>query len=253
MIPKVIHYCWFGGQPLPKLARKCIRSWQKYLPDYEIRRWDESNFDISMMPYVAEAYAAKKYAFVSDVARYWILYHNGGVYFDTDVEVIAPMDDIVARGAFMGCEQIYRAGNPPESLGVAPGLGMAAEEGHPFYREMLDYYASIHFDAGLHYTRQPTIVEITTRALVAHGLENSPGIQQVDGIWIYPHSYFNPMSIVTKEIVISPETRSIHHGAASWASPWYKFKTSVQKAIGPGPTRFLQSLKHTIKRSNPRK
>lgn len=104
MIPKIIHYCWFGRGPLPELAQKCIASWKKYLPDYEIKEWNEDNFDVNIIPYTAEAYQAKKYAFVSDYARFWIMYHYGGIYFDTDVEVIRPMDDIVANGNFMGFE-----------------------------------------------------------------------------------------------------------------------------------------------------
>lgn len=102
MIPKVIHYCWFGGNPLPKSAQKCIALWRKYLPDYEIKEWNENNFDVNIIPYTAEAYKAKKYAFVSDYARFWILYKYGGLYFDTDVEVIKNMDDIISKGPFMG-------------------------------------------------------------------------------------------------------------------------------------------------------
>jgi len=105
MIPKVIHYCWFGRNPLPSLAIKCIESWRKYLPDYEIKEWNEDNFDVNIIPYTQEAYQVGKYAFVSDYARFWILYKYGGLYFDTDVEVIKPMDDIIARGPFMGCEK----------------------------------------------------------------------------------------------------------------------------------------------------
>ena len=107
MIPKTIHYCWFGGKPLPKSARKCIASWRKFFPDYVIKEWNESNFDVKMVPYTAEAYAAKKYAFVSDFARFWILHREGGVYFDTDVEVIRPMDDILERGAFLGMDSSF--------------------------------------------------------------------------------------------------------------------------------------------------
>ena len=94
MIPKVIHYCWFGGNPLPNIAVKCINSWKKYFPDYEIIEWNESNFDLFSCDYCREAYDAKKWAFVSDYARFKILYEHGGVYFDTDVEVIKSMDDI---------------------------------------------------------------------------------------------------------------------------------------------------------------
>ena len=98
MIPKIIHYCWFGHNPLPNSAIKCINSWKKFFPDYEIREWNEDNFDVESIPYTAEAYRIKKYAFVSDYARFWVLYHHGGLYFDTDVEVIKPMDDIIERG-----------------------------------------------------------------------------------------------------------------------------------------------------------
>ena len=104
MIPKKIHYCWFGRNPLPESALKCIESWRKYLPDYEIIEWNEDNFDVNSIPYTQQAYAARKYAFVSDYARFKILYEHGGLYFDTDVEVIKPMDDIVADGPFMGFE-----------------------------------------------------------------------------------------------------------------------------------------------------
>ena len=101
-IPNTIHYCWFGGNPLPPLAEKCIASWKKYLPNYDIKRWDESNFDVNSIPYTKQAFAAGKYAFVSDYARFWILYNYGGIYFDTDVELINNMDGIIASGPFMG-------------------------------------------------------------------------------------------------------------------------------------------------------
>lgn len=99
MIPKIIHYCWFGGNPLPELAQKCIASWKKFLPDYEIKEWNESNYDVRKIPYIEQAYNAKKYAFVSDYARFDILYQYGGIYFDTDVEVIKPFDEILKRRA----------------------------------------------------------------------------------------------------------------------------------------------------------
>lgn len=106
MIPKIIHYCWFGGNPLPELAKKCIKSWEKYFPDYEIKEWNESNFDFNSCNYVKEAYEARKWAFVSDYARFKILYEYGGIYFDTDVEVVNSMEDILKKGAFIGRERI---------------------------------------------------------------------------------------------------------------------------------------------------
>ena len=104
MIPKIIHYCWFGGKEVPQSAKKYIESWKKFLPGYEIKRWDESNFEVNAIKYTREAYAAKKYAFVSDYARFWILFNYGGLYFDTDVEVIKPLEDIISKGAYLGVE-----------------------------------------------------------------------------------------------------------------------------------------------------
>ena len=104
MIPKIIHYCWFGGNPLPPLALECIASWKKFLPDYEIKEWNEKNFDVNITPYTAEAYLQKKYAFVSDVARLIVIYEQGGIYMDTDVEVIKPLDDLLENKAYMSFE-----------------------------------------------------------------------------------------------------------------------------------------------------
>lgn len=211
MIPKIIHYCWFGHNPLPPLAIKCIESWKKFLPDYEIKEWNEDNFDVNIIPYTAEAYRARKYAFVSDYARFWILYKYGGLYFDTDVEVIRPLDDIIARGPFMGCETDAQKG--VTSIGVAPGLGLGVNPGLGLYKNLLDYYKNLHFDPE-HLTI--TIVGHTTQVLRDMGLQDKKGIQQVAGVWIYPSEYFNPTNIVTHRLHITSNTRTIHHYAASW-------------------------------------
>ena len=128
-IPKIIHYCWFGGKPLPDEYKKYIDSWKKYCPDWEIREWNESNFDFSSCEYAMEAYDAKKCAFVSDYARFKILYEYGGVYFDTDVEILQPLDEILKNGPFMGIEKIGSAyqSNPGLGHGVANGLGLYKE------------------------------------------------------------------------------------------------------------------------------
>ena len=131
MIPKKIHYCWFGRNPLPESAKKCIASWRKYFPDYEIIEWNEDNYDVNKIPYTQQAYAAKKYAFVSDYARFDILYQHGGIYFDTDVEVIKSFDDVLEHGAFMGCEI---DGSSRSGIAVAPGLGIAAAPGLGLYK-----------------------------------------------------------------------------------------------------------------------
>ena len=120
-------------KPLPHLAVKCINSWKRYFPDYEIKEWNESNFDVNIIPYTKEAYEAKRYAFVSDYARFWILYHYGGIYFDTDVEVIKPMNDIISKGAFMGWETAVKKNIP---VYINPGLGIGCETGNLIYREL---------------------------------------------------------------------------------------------------------------------
>lgn len=211
MIPKIIHYCWFGLNPLPPLALNCIESWKKFLPDYEIKEWNEENFDVNIIPYTTEAYQAKKYAFVSDYARFWILYHYGGLYFDTDVEVIKPLDDIIARGPFMGCETDPQRG--ATTIGVAPGLGLGVNPGLGLYKDLLDYYEGLHFDPK---HIMITIVGHTTHVLRTKGLQEINGTQQVGGIYIYPSEYFNPINIISKRLHITSNTRTIHWYAATW-------------------------------------
>lgn len=211
MTPKKIHYCWFGHGPKPELAVKCIESWRKFLPDYEIIEWNEDNFDVNEIPYTAQAYAAKKYAFVSDYARFKILYEHGGLYFDTDVEIIRPMDDIIAAGPFMGCECAATPGATPNELGVAPGLGLGVNPGLGLYAELIDAYRQRDFGA-----TGETVVTITTDLLCQYGLKNMPVIQQVAGINIYPNDYFCPINYETGEMQITEHTRSIHHYSGSW-------------------------------------
>ena len=228
MIPKIIHYCWFGGNPLPPLAEKCIASWKRFLPDYEIKEWNEQNFDINIIPYTAEAYQAKKYAFVSDYAHFWILYHYGGLYFDTDVEVIKPMGSIIAKGAFMGCEQDSKSGI---ELTVAPGLGLAVESKHEIYKAILEEYDSFHFINEDGSNNDKTVVEYVTEILKKHGLRNSPGIQNINGINVYPSEYFCPRNTVTKRMHITNNTYTIHHYMASWKDGGFNLKKIIRKFI----------------------
>jgi len=216
MIPKIIHYCWFGGNPLPKMALKCIASWKKFFPGWEIKEWNESNFDVHAIPYIAEAYGAKKYAFVSDYARFKILHDYGGVYFDTDVEVIAPMADIILKGNFMGCEKEYKPDASPQNLCVAPGLGMGAEAGLDFYNKILDFYKSIHFMLPNGKLNQETVVSYTTKLLCQSGLQNTNSVQCIENINIYPKEYFCPIDYDDQSVKMTENTRSIHHYASSW-------------------------------------
>ena len=224
MIPKVIHYCWFGRNPLPERAKKCISSWRKFFPDYEIKEWNEDNFDVNIIPYTAEAYKAKKYAFVSDYARFWILYKYGGLYFDTDVEVINSMDDIIARGPFMGIEVPATETSQPA---VAPGLGLGVYSGLGLYKEILDYYAPLHFLREDGTFNQVTVVNHVTKVLEQNGMCPTNDVQEVAGVWIYPRDYFNPLDDLTGRLVITENTRAIHWYTRTWSdSPSWRIKLS---------------------------
>ena len=215
-IPKTIHYCWFGGNPLSEKELACIESWKKFLPGYEIVRWDESNWDVRCCDYVSEAYDAKKWAFVSDYARLDILYRYGGLYFDTDVELIKPLDDIIERGPFMGFETDWTDGVDGT---VALGLGLAANPGLGLYQALLVSYQGDHFVNPDGSFDETTIVIRTTEVLLEHGLDQKPGIQNVGSVWLYPSEYFNPKDFLTGEIHITDNTRSIHHFSMSWKNP----------------------------------
>lgn len=247
MIPKVIHYCWFGGNPLPKDAEKCIASWRKYCPDYEIKQWNESNFDLNSCVYTNEAYKAKKWAFVSDYARFWILYKHGGLYFDTDVELIKPVDDLVNNGSFMGEELDI---NENEKKKCNPGLGLAAAPGLGLYKEILDYYEQQHFLNSDGSTNLLTVVERTTEILRKHGFKGDGSIEEVDGVLIYPPDYFCPMNYRTGKIKITKNTRSIHHYSATWQSSYDQFKTKLQHVLGRTLTEKIIGLKNKLKRKS---
>lgn len=232
MIPKVIHYCWFGGNSLPELEEKCIASWRKYLPEYEIKEWNESNFDVNCCEYVREAYQAKKWAFVSDYARYWILFNFGGLYFDTDVEVIKSLDNFVAAGPFMGTEKDFDARRVQGNyVAVNSGLGMGFEKGNEFIGELLKEYESSHFiqETGS-YDLSNTVVLRTTNRLISYGFDNqSHTIQTIKGITIYPKDYFAPMNYYTGEISITENTRTIHHYLATWLNKREKQIMEIKK------------------------
>ena len=233
MIPKIIHYCWFGRNPLPELAQKCIASWKKYLPDYEIKEWNEDNFDVNIIPYTAEAYKAKKYAFVSDYARFWILYKYGGIYFDTDVEVIRPIDDIIERGNFMGFETDPKPQLKADAseASINPGLGII--------KKMLDFYEGKHFVHEAVMKNQITVVHIATQVLRENGLKDLVGIQEVAGCFIYPSEYFCPINVTTGRIHVEKNTRTIHHYAGTWVDKKFSMKELVKRLI---PEKILLSL-----------
>lgn len=228
---------------MPKSAEKCIASWKMYLPDYEIVRWDESNFDVNIIPYTKEAYAAGKYAFVSDFARFWILYHYGGIYFDTDVEVIRPMADILGRGGFLGVESDRNG-----KITVNPGLGFAASKGSEPIWELLSLYRTFHFLNADGTLCLKNVVEITTEYLSARGLRNTDEIQHCCGFTIYPKDYFCPIDYDTRELKITENTRTIHHYAESWVPRSTRFKNALSRLFGKRFMRCLISIKAFVRK-----
>ncbi len=251
MIPKVIHYCWFGRNPLPEDAKRCMASWRKYLPGYEIIEWNEDNFNVNAIPYTAQAYAAKKYAFVSDYARFKILYGNGGIYFDTDVELIKSLDGIIAAGSFMGIEKSLATTKGEGYIGVNAGLGLGAEKGLPIYKAFLDFYNNRNFIG-----ETGTVVTIVTQLLMLQGLKNENEMQYVAGVKIYPAEYFCPMDSTTGIIKITPATVSIHHYTCSWIDHksvkfrLYQFKKLLIKFFGEKSIMNIVAFLNFLKSKN---
>ena len=241
MIPKVIHYCWFGGNPLPELAQKCIASWKKYCPNYEIKEWNENNFDLSVCDYVKEAYDAKKWAFVSDYARLDIIYHNGGIYLDTDVELLKPLDEFLGVSAFFGAE----------STGfVATGLGFGAEKKNKVVKHMLDEYTNIHFkklDSTFDTTPCP---RRNTKPLEEEGYRFSEKeIWKAKDVVVFPPKYFCPIDYRTGRIMITDRTYSIHHYSALWLSDEERYYGKLAQKIACAFPKFPHKIGSLIARA----
>lgn len=213
MIPKIIHYCWFGEAPKPKSVQKCISSWKKYCPDYEIIEWNETNIDISMNRYTQEAYDAKAWGFVPDYLRLWIIYTYGGIYLDTDVQMIKSFHELLNQKAFAG----FEAGDIDKGLFVALGLGFGAERGNKLIKEHMEVYEKISFvnpDGTYNMLPSP---HYTTNLLMHYGLNrHSNEIQDLSEIVVYPTQCFCPKRLDTGVTKISKDTYSIHQFDASW-------------------------------------
>lgn len=207
MIPKTIHYCWFGRGEMPELAQKCISSWHKHMPDYEYKLWNEDNFDVNSVPYTKEAYEARKYAFVTDYVRLWALYTEGGVYMDTDVEILKPLDDLLHLSAFTGYEGSKT--RPPVT-----GL-MASESGGEWVREQLDSYKDVHF------VKEDGSYDTTTNTIRISTIMRNNGFVQ-DGkygvykdLHVFPTEYFCPRQ-TTGEYLLTENTYCDHHFMGTW-------------------------------------
>lgn len=207
MIPKIIHYCWFGGKPKPPLAEKCMASWQKYCPDYEIREWNERNFDVSAAPlYVRQAYEAGRWAFVTDYVRLKALTEQGGVYLDTDVELLKPLDGYLNHEAFAGFEAADR---------VQTGL-MACRKGFALFEEFLRHYDTAVFYRPDGTQDVTTNVQVLTRLCREKGLQFNDTRQEVAGLTVYPRQVFCPVDYETMKLKKTRKTAAIHWFSGSW-------------------------------------
>jgi hypothetical protein len=235
MIPKIIHYCWFGHGPKPPFVDRCISSWHKHLPDYKIVEWNTNNFDYNYCPYSREAYQMDKFAFVSDVARAYVLYHHGGIYLDTDVEIFKSFDHLLDHRSFWG----FEAGKYIATSTIG------AEKENELIKEYIGQYAGRRFlqsDGSLDLT---TNVSIVTNILQQRGLILNDAQQVIgDDNIIYPQRYFSPYDSRTGVLSIHLDTIAVHYYSNTWNSTrWFRlkrmFKNFIAKIVGEKLSKAL--------------
>lgn len=235
MIPKIIHLCWLSGDKYPAKIAKCIASWKKNLPDYEIMLWDTKRFDLNSSNWVKQAFEAKKYAFAADYIRFYALYNYGGVYLDSDVEVLKSFNPLLDLPYFVGAE---KAGTPEAAI-------MGAEKGLPWIKKCLDYYSGRNFikeDGSYDIRKLPDIMveQITKLQPIRNlSLEESERIRELDfskKVLVMHDKYFSPKVFDSREVEITPYTYAIHHYQNSWfshkAKIYYRFRTIMIRVFG---------------------
>lgn len=219
MIPKLIHYCWFGRGEKPKLAQKCIESWKKYCPDYQIIEWNEDNFDVNSNLFVKQAYENKKFAFVTDYVRLFVMYKYGGIYMDTDVEVIGPIDGFLENKAFSGFE----------TDNVIPTGIMASEKGFSLFEYLLSHYENKPFIKSDGSFDTETNVVIITSMLRNKGFVPNGQYQIIDGFTIYPKDFFCPYEPSTGLLEKTNNTTTIHWFSGSWMPYSKRIRMKIAK------------------------
>lgn len=222
MIPKVINYCWFGGKKLPNSVKKNIMTWKKKCPDYQIKRWDETNFDISKNSFTKMAYEKKYWAFVSDFARLQIIFENGGIYLDTDVELLKPLDEVLDNEFFAALQNDKKLCNT--------GLGFGAEKNNKIVWKMVKKYENLVFSEDNKY--RLACPYLNTEVIESLGYKPMNKIFKAKEFTIYPPRYFDPISTVNAINIISDESIAIHHYDASWYSKNSKIKKVLKEIVG---------------------
>ena len=237
MIPKIIHYCWFGQGEMPELAQKCIASWHRYMPDWEYKLWNEDIFDVNSVPYTKEAYEAKKYAFVSDYVRLWALYNEGGLYLDVDFEVFKPFDNLMGWNAFAGYEGSKHS---PVMMGV-----VASCPNGIWVKEMLDCYRNRHFVLNDGILDLRTNVQFINAIMRERGFVQNGKEQDYKDLHIFPVDYFCPRQ-TTGEYLRTENTYCDHLGLGSWSEKDSGWKAKLGNLVGQKNMTRIIKLKRKL-------
>jgi mannosyltransferase OCH1-like enzyme len=240
MTNKIIHYCWFGPKPLPKLAKKCIASWKKHLPDYEIKLWSEKNVDLNECDFIKEAYEQKKWAFVADYVRTKVLYEYGGIYMDTDMELTKPVDDLLTEDFVIGVE---------DSGFIAAGLIIVKNKHNKYIKKMLNFYKKQKFK------EIDDLFEISIPKVLTNIFKDEVDLSDTTKIIkkekelaIYPRDYFYPLSYDRKNNVFTENTYGIHYYDASWISPTSKVALWLNRNHMGGLVKYMYSFFNLFKK-----
>lgn len=238
-IEKKLHYCWFGKNPKPELVQKCIDSWKKYAGNFKIIEWNEDNFDISHYLYAKQAYEINKFAFVSDVARFHILNNEGGIYLDTDVELLKPLDVLLENNFFMGYSQ--------DGL-VSSGLIMGSAPNQNLIKKILHFYEVTPFLLRNGRPNTTTVCEIVSDILEEENIELDGNYYKDSQITLYPYEWFDPYDYKKKELRLTEKTISVHHYMATWKTPKEvrieKIGRFINKMVGDKAYRRIAKIKH---------
>lgn len=208
VIPKIIHYCWFGNGEMGEKEKACIESWKKYCPDYEIKLWTEGNYNVNKNQYMSDAYKEKKWSFVSDYARLDVVYQYGGIYLDTDVELIKSIDKLLEYKMFCGFENDEY---------VAFGLGFGAEKGHYIIKEIMDLYDTLSFYNSNGSLNLEPCPAYQSAVLKRHGINMDNTLQKTEDIMVLSSEYLCPINDGTGVMKLTENTYSVHHFSWSWA------------------------------------
>lgn len=245
MIPKVIHFCWLSNDPYPKKIAQCIKSWDKHLTGYEIRLWDFNRFPRGKSKWVDLAFDSKKYAFAADYIRAYALYTEGGIYLDSDVEILKNFDDFIHLPYIFGRES---------DSGRIEAAVMGAKKGNPIFKEILDYYDNNPFireDGSFDTKSMPArLNEICAKYGERVEIDHvSKFAHESDKLYVFTSDFFSPLHIVNLKLETTPNTIAIHHFAGSWTSPYNQFKKRMQRVVGPTLTTVIQAIKRVFVKS----